>query len=300
MFLKKKSEDLVKGRRLVAGGHQQDKSAYENLSSPTIAMQSVFMIFAIAQHEKRYIVCLDIEGAYLNADMGPNEVLMKLDPFVSEILISMYSEYGEYLNPYDKCIYVKLNKALYGCVESAKLFYLHVKKSLNGIGFVENQYDPCVFNKTVDGNQITIGVHVDDLVITCVSNVLIKEFIRQLEDIYKKVKISEGKNHKYLGMTFIIDDSSVKVDMADCIREIIEENGVTGTATSPASNKLFAIDENSILLSVDDKESFHTNFAKLLYVSKRARPDILTAVSLLTSRVQNPNVEDEQKLQRVL
>ena len=34
------------------------------------------------------------------------------------------------------------------------------------------------------------------------------------------------------------------------------------------------------------KEHFHSLTAKLLYLSKRTRPDILVAVSFLTSRVQ--------------
>jgi hypothetical protein len=39
---------------------------------------------------------------------------------------------------------------------------------------------------------------------------------------------------------------------------------------------------------------------KLLYMKKRARPDILTAVSFLTTRVTSPTEEDERKLFRVL
>jgi hypothetical protein len=40
--------------------------------------------------------------------------------------------------------------------------------------------------------------------------------------------------------------------------------------------------------------------AKLLYLSKRARPDILTVVTYLCTRVQNATIEDEKKLARVL
>jgi len=45
---------------------------------------------------------------------------------------------------------------------------------------------------------------------------------------------------------------------------------------------------------------FHSTTAKLLYLSKRARPDILLPVSFLTTRVQSPNKDDWGKLQRVL
>ncbi len=39
---------------------------------------------------------------------------------------------------------------------------------------------------------------------------------------------------------------------------------------------------------------------RLLHISKRARPDILTAISFLTTRVAQPTVEDNKKLIRVL
>jgi hypothetical protein len=40
--------------------------------------------------------------------------------------------------------------------------------------------------------------------------------------------------------------------------------------------------------------------AKLLYISKRARPDILTIVMFLCTRVQYASKQDREKLERVL
>jgi hypothetical protein len=53
-------------------------------------------------------------------------------------------------------------------------------------------------------------------------------------------------------------------------------------------------------LDDDIKKVFHTQVAKLLYLAKRTRPDILLAVSFLTTRVQAPDQDDLNKLQRVL
>jgi hypothetical protein len=43
-----------------------------------------------------------------------------------------------------------------------------------------------------------------------------------------------------------------------------------------------------ISLLLGESERFHSITASLLYLSKRVRPDILTAVSFLTRRVMNP------------
>ena len=49
-------------------------------------------------------------------------------------------------------------------------------------------------------------------------------------------------------------------------------------ATSPALENLFDVPEESPRLEDAQKKSFHTDVARLLYLAKRARMDILTAV----------------------
>ncbi len=48
------------------------------------------------------------------------------------------------------------------------------------------------------------------------------------------------------------------------------------------------------------KASFHNIVAKALYVAKRARPDIAVAISFLTTRVRNPDVQDWAKLRHLI
>jgi len=74
---------------------------------------------------------------------------------------------------------------------------------------------------------------------------------------------------------------------------------VTTIAATPASDNLFVL-HDSPLLDVEDAKFFHTFTAKLLYLAKRVRPDILLAVSFLTTRVMSPTSDDLSKLRRVL
>ena len=53
------------------------------------------------------------------------------------------------------------------------------------------------------------------------------------------------------------------------------------------------------MLNNVEKAMFHTDVARLLYLAKRTRLDILTAVSFLCSRVREQNVDDLRKLTRV-
>jgi len=44
-----------------------------------------------------------------------------------------------------------MNKALYGLLQSASLFYKKLRKDLERYGFVINPYDPCVANAMING-----------------------------------------------------------------------------------------------------------------------------------------------------
>jgi hypothetical protein len=113
--------------------------------SPAISTGAVFLSAAVNAYECRKVVTVDIEGAYFYAKMT-SVVIMQISKEASSILVQMYSkEYAGYVD--DKSVlYVKLGKALYGCIESALLLYKHLFKALHEIGFNPNSYDPCAFN----------------------------------------------------------------------------------------------------------------------------------------------------------
>lgn len=142
MFLKKKVDAAGKfikmKARLVAGGDGQDKTIYDNISSPTVCLESVMTILTIAAILRRKIATVDITGAYLECELpDTDEVLMRLDPAVPFQLP-------------DGTTVVRLRCALYGCVQSARLWLEKLRDTLESNSFVSNPYDLCVFNKTVD------------------------------------------------------------------------------------------------------------------------------------------------------
>jgi hypothetical protein len=69
---------------------------------------------------------------------------------------------------------------------------------------------------------------------------------------------------------------------------------------SPGMKDTFVVDECSKKLAENERKDIHSRTAKLLYLAKRARPDILTVAIFLCTRVQGATVEDWRKLMRVL
>lgn len=289
--------------RLVAGGNDQEVELYPDKSSPTASAQTIFMLAAIAGNENRTVVTADIGSAYLNASMRDANIFMRLDPTVTNVLVNLFPEkYRGFANA-NGTVVVRLKKALYGCIESAKLWYETLRDALSQFGFSINIFDYCVFNKVENGIQLTVAVYVDDLFISCVDPKMIESFLTFLENRFGAVTINRGLLHSYLGMSFDFRESgSVRITMEGFTAELLKLFPVQGIASTPASNSLFVVsnEPNVVLLDEREKKIFHSVVAKLLYLAKRSRPDILTSVSFLATRVTAPDVVDQRKLVRVM
>ena len=287
--------------RFVGNGSTQMQTY--DVSSPTVTTHAVFINAAIAAKERRKVKTADLPGAYLNADMSGEEVLMHINPDEADILCLMKPEYKEFLRE-DGSLIVRLTKALYGCIQSAKLWYNEISTTLKSIGYAPNPKDICVFNKVVDGVQCTITLHVDDLMVTSINEQLIDEVMQTLKQKYErpdaKIEVKEGKVHKYLGMTLdFSNDGKVIITMNKYIRELLKFTNTKGHCSTPATEQLYVVVDAEPLDS-ERAEYFHSIVAKLLYLAKRVRPDLLTSVGFLAKRTRAPNEYDMKKLERIL
>jgi hypothetical protein len=234
------------------------------------------------------------------------ELIVKMDGELAEVFIELNpgfeaDEHG--------VLFLQCDKALYGHIEAARLFYDELDHSLqNKMGFQQNQYDPCVYNKITNGDRITIKTHVDDLKISATNKENVTWAIEQLRLIYREITVHEGDIHDYLGMVMEHNRASktVKINMSKYIQETLEAfkeeepEERFKMVNTPATNNLFKTREHVETLSTKRAGLYHSTIAKLLFVAKRARPDILLAVSFMTTRVKKPDLDDWHKLIRVL
>ena len=88
--------------------------------------------------------------------------------------------------------------------------------------------------------------------------------------------------------------------MEKFISDLLADNDVTGQAATPATADLFTIHESSPLLDDVTAFKFHSVVMAIAYASKRTKPETLTAIAFLTTRVSKPTEQDWIKLQRLL
>ena len=140
--------------------------------------------------------------------------------------LELYSKYMTMERNRNKVLYIKLKKALYGCLKSAILFYRKLAADLTKMGFKINFYDSCVANKMVGGKQLTVCWHIDGLNILHMNKQVVTKLMQQLNQLYgkkDKLTMSRGKYHHYLGMYLgSRTNGVVRIDMKKYVKETYE------------------------------------------------------------------------------
>ena len=92
------------------------------------------------------------------------------------------------------------------------------------MGVKINPYDWCVANKTVNGKQMTVVWHVDDLKFSHENGYTVGALINKLRDQYGKeadLTIHRVKVHEYLGTKLDYHEmDKVKTDMTDYLENL--------------------------------------------------------------------------------
>jgi hypothetical protein len=307
-LIKEKRSGIIKGRTCANGSKQKRYlKRGETISSPTVSTEALMGTLAIDIKEGRDVAIFDVPGAYLQAEMPKEKkVLMKLRGQFVDIMCEVNPEYIPFVveEKGEKILYLKVLQAIYGCIESALLWYNLFANTLQEMGFEINPYDRCVANKMINGKQCTIAWYVDDNKLSHISKDVVTEILEKVKEHFGELVISRGDKHTLLGMHITMNrkKKQVEIEMIDQLKEAITLFGeeVDDRVTSPAAKNLFQVNDECEQLNETKSEIFHSVVAKLLFIMKRARPDLETTISFLMKRVSKSDTDDWKKLKRCL
>ena len=294
---------VIRSRSCYNGKVQRGLYSKEQTASPTVSQDAFFLTAMVDALEGRDKAVTDIKGAYLNAKMK-DEVLMRITGKEVDIFCDLDPSLNAFVTSVKdkKVLYVQLDRALYGCVQSALLWYELYSTTLKDMGYKLNPYDLCVANAEIEGSQCTICWYVDDNKISHKNPEVVSMVIKKIEAKFGKMSQTRGEEHDFLGMKIKFKDGKLKINMKKHIQKAIDafSEDITRNAATPASNYLFEVREDIAKLSDSKADNFHSVTAALLFISRRCRLDIMTAVAFLTTRVSCPDEDDWKKLRRVL
>ena len=167
-FLKQKRFGNIIGHTVAGGNKQCDFISKEEASSPTVATKAFMLTVLIKAKNNRDFAVIDITNAFIQTkvedekDMVTIRVLGELVQALLDIAPRFYKPFVTKDKKENFILLIRCLNAIYVTMIAGLLFYKKFRKTLLREGFEINPYDPCVANKTVNGNQQTIRWHVDD------------------------------------------------------------------------------------------------------------------------------------------
>ena len=122
------------------------------------------------------VPCTDHEG---------DRFMMKTRGAMADMLIQMEPENcvpHVSMEKGQKVLHAHVRKAICGMLQSALLFYKKLRKDLEKNGFEVNPCDPCVANEMINGKQMTVSWHVDDLKASHADGKALEDFAKWIND----------------------------------------------------------------------------------------------------------------------
>lgn len=308
-LIKQKRCGKIKGRCAANGSKQrQYLKPEESVASPTCSLEGLLATLVIDAKEGRQVNTFDVPGAFLQAPMPEGKkVLLKMRGEFVDIMCRVNPEHvpNVIYEGKEKVLYLRVERAIYGCIESALQWFIMFTEVLEKQGFELNPYDRCVANKTINGKQCTVVWYVDDVKISHMDQAVLDDITNLMQEEFGPMEIVKGDTHAYLGMNITIHrkEKLIEIEMKQQLLETIEafKGVVEKSVCSPAAKHIFDTRDGEVeKLNEEMKENFHHITAKLLHIMKRARPDIEVPIVFLCTRVKSPDTDDWKKLQRVL
>lgn len=139
--------DRRKCRLVALGCRQRPGRDYHETWAPVPSAATTRGLLATGAARCMHVHLVDVNTAYLNADMDVDVYLVIPDGF---------TDAGEE---------ALVCKAIYATKQAGRLWAIHFSKALTSFGAVRSEADACLYVMSVDG-QVVVEVHVDDILVT--------------------------------------------------------------------------------------------------------------------------------------
>jgi hypothetical protein len=255
--------------RLVAKGYAQRKGRdYIETFAPVAKFKSLRIILALAAMHKWKVYHDDVTSAFLNGKLKETVLMDQPEGFVEK----------------DTRYKWDLKKALYGLKQAPREWNTTIDDYLTQKGFKRCMSDACIYVK--NGNdKIILGLYVDDVIVTGSNG---EEVQRIRNDIKQRFKCSEGGLLTgCLGMEVTQSESGIILSQETYIRQKLEKYDYL---LQPHKKTNIPLDPNfqELLIEAEKSTDVEENFpyreiiGSLMYASTATRPDLTTALGILS------------------
>ena len=219
-------------------------------------LESLRILLSISVKRNYTLRQLDVKSAFLYGDID-GETYLELP--------EGYQKSGK--------VY-RLNKAIYGLKQSARLWFFHLTEALNNMNLTVTDFDPCI----LVSKDLYYCIYVDDILITGKSN-LVNQCIEQLQSSFK---CNSVETSLLLGMQIEKTTDHLKIHQQRYTTEILERFGMeycnpVNTPIEVSSTLKKAADDKILC----DQKLYQSIIGSLMYAATATRPDIADATHFL-------------------
>ena len=278
--------------RLVACGYSQIPGVdFQEVYSPVINDVTVRILLVMKLVWKLQWTLVDVETAFLHGVLKDEEAVFMDCP-------------AGMVHQQDECL--KLEKTIYGLVQSARAYYNKFREVMSKIGFQRSEVDPCLFYKQGEHGVVYVGIWVDD----CLFVGHQKAIDDAIGHLKKSFNLKIDPNVKdYLSCEFILDKHGKKawIGQPHLIKKIEKtfEGKLPDKTFKTPGTPHFPLqkgteEDGDALLSPEEQTLYRSGTGMLMYLNKYTRPDISNAVRELTKGMQKANKAAFKEMLRVI
>ena len=247
-LFKVKADSTYKGRLVVQGFSQIPGVDCESTFASVCRLQSIRMMRAIAVELDYEVQMLDVQTAFLNADVE-EDVFAKMAPG--------YETNDEAGVP----LVMKLKKILYALRQSPKNSFSTMDVELAVIGFRSLKSDPCVYVYVYEDETgfVVLTLFVDDILFLSASKPLLNKPKKKLMNRFEMSDM--GAVSRILGMNVTRDHEkgTITINQKDYTENVVQRYGMKGcnpTYTPRVGPKLSLNQPEEKLLNEEEKRRY--------------------------------------------
>lgn len=260
--------------RLVAKGYVQQQGVDCGEVFALVArMESIRLLLAVAAQEGWSVHHMDVKSAFLNGELE-EEVYVQQPPGFTAA-----GHEGKVL---------KLIMALYGLRQAPRAWNVKLDSSLRDMEFTRCESEYGMYTRGLAASRVVVGVYVDDLIITGANSVLVKEFKREMQQVFRMSDL--GLLSFYLGIEVKQRRGAITLGQAAYARKLLEKAGMgsSNPCQTPMEVRLQLSTEGT---SKEVDATMYRSLVGSLRYLVHTRPDISFAVGYVSRFMERPRVE---------
>ena len=198
-----------------------------------------------------------------------------------------------------KDVVLRLEKSIYGQMDSPKLFYEHLCVGMTALGFVASLSDPCLFiHKTL---PIMVLNYCDDQIWLSPSDHDIEVYVKKLLALgYDLTLEPSGDMFGFLGIDFKHVGSSIELTQVGLIQKTIKYLGMESANSLPTPALKEPLGTDLKGEPFNEQWNYAAAIGMLLYISSNTRPDIQFAVHQAARFTHAPRRSHGQAVKRIV